>query len=162
MNSSSIAMGYLYLLELNLRYAQICHQLSDCTRCHCRKKENETLEIWTQGLGVGHCKAAMGYTWGFFIQSYCIILTTILLALKTCYLFFSWATPSITMVIPVMDHLDQHLTTSALDLSLPASIHPSATLGKRTLNKYYMMRNLSEVYQITMSTMWLFLYYYFV
>ena len=50
-----------------------------------------------------------------------------------------------------MDHLDQHLTTSALNLSLPASIRAAATLGKRMLNKYYMMTDLSEVYRIAMG-----------
>ena len=55
------------------------------------------------------------------------------------------------MVIPVMDHLDQHFATSALDMSLPTSIRTAATLGKRTLNKYYTMTDLSEVYRIAMS-----------
>ena len=45
-----------------------------------------------------------------------------------------------------MDHLDQNLTTSALDLALPASIHATATLGKHTLNKYYTMTDHSEVH----------------
>ena len=55
------------------------------------------------------------------------------------------------MVIPIMDHLDQHLATSVLDLSLPASICVAATLGKHTLNKYYTMTDLSEIYRIAMS-----------
>jgi hypothetical protein len=50
-----------------------------------------------------------------------------------------------------MDHLDQHLASCALDLSLPASIRAAATLGKRTLNKYYTMTDLSEVYRIAMG-----------
>ena len=50
-----------------------------------------------------------------------------------------------------MDHLDQHLTTSALNLALPASICAATTLGKHTLNKYYTMTNHSEVYQIAMG-----------
>jgi hypothetical protein len=50
-----------------------------------------------------------------------------------------------------MDHLDQHLASFALDLSLPASIRAAATLGKRTLNKYYTMTDLSEVYRIAMG-----------
>ena len=50
-----------------------------------------------------------------------------------------------------MDHLDQHLATSALNSSLPASIRASATLGKRTLNKYYTMTDHSEVYWIAMG-----------
>jgi len=50
-----------------------------------------------------------------------------------------------------MDHLDQHLATSAVDLSLPASIRAAASLGKQTLNKYYTMTDLSEVYRIAMS-----------
>jgi hypothetical protein len=58
---------------------------------------------------------------------------------------------SIAAVIPVMDHLDQHLATSAVNLSLPASIRAAATLGKQTLDKYYTMTDLSEVYQIAMS-----------
>ena len=50
-----------------------------------------------------------------------------------------------------MDHLDQHLATSALNLALPASIRAATTLGKRTLNKYYMMTDHSEVYRIVMG-----------
>ena len=50
-----------------------------------------------------------------------------------------------------MNHLDQHLATSALDLALPASICAAATLGKHTLNKYYPMTDHSEVYQIVMG-----------
>ena len=50
-----------------------------------------------------------------------------------------------------MDHLDQHLATSALNLALPASIRAVATLGKHTLNKYYTMTNHSEVYRIAMG-----------
>jgi hypothetical protein len=57
-----------------------------------------------------------------------------------------------------MDHLDEHLATSALDLSLPASIRAAATLGKRTLNKYYKMTDLSEIYRIAMGKPF---YFYF-
>ena len=56
-----------------------------------------------------------------------------------------------------MDHLDQHLASSALNLSLPDSIRAAATLGKRTLNKYYTMTDLSEVYRIAMGKAFLFL-----
>jgi len=55
-----------------------------------------------------------------------------------------------------MDHLDQHLASCALNLSLPASIRAAATLGKRTLNKYYTMTDLSEVYRIAMGKAFLF------
>ena len=55
------------------------------------------------------------------------------------------------MVIPVMDHLDEHLATSAIKSSLTPSIHAAAVLGKRTLNKYYTMTDQSEVYQIAMG-----------
>ena len=50
-----------------------------------------------------------------------------------------------------MDHLDQHLATSALDLALPASIRATTALGKHTLNKYYMLTDHSEVYRIVMG-----------
>ena len=59
-----------------------------------------------------------------------------------------------------MDHLDQHLATSAVNLSLPASIRAAATLGKQTLNKYYRMTDLSEVYRIAMSNAFSFLFSY--
>lgn len=59
-----------------------------------------------------------------------------------------------------MDHLDQHLASCALDLSLPASIRAAATLGKRTLNKYYTMTDLSEVYRIAMGKAF-FIYFLF-
>jgi hypothetical protein len=72
--------------------------------------------------------------------------------------FFSRATPNIATVIPVMDHLDQHLASSAVNLSLPASIRSAATLGKHTLNKYYNMTDLSEVYRIAMGKPFLILY----
>jgi hypothetical protein len=55
------------------------------------------------------------------------------------------------MVIPVMDHLDQHLATSAVKLSLPTSIRAAATLGKRSLNKYYTKTDHTEVYRIAMG-----------
>ena len=55
------------------------------------------------------------------------------------------------MVIPVMDHLDQHLATSSIKMLLPASIRAAATLGKRTLNKYYTMTDHTEVYRIAMG-----------
>ena len=58
-----------------------------------------------------------------------------------------------------MDHLDQHLASSALDLSLPASIRSAATLGKCTLNKYYNMTDLSEVYRIAMGKPFYFFIY---
>ena len=50
-----------------------------------------------------------------------------------------------------MDHLDQHLASSALDLTLPVSIRAAASMGKRSLNKYYTMTDLSEVYRIAMG-----------
>ncbi|KAF8801349.1 hypothetical protein BYT27DRAFT_7310551 [Phlegmacium glaucopus] len=65
-------------------------------------------------------------------------LGDILELLKQATLFFSQGTPNLATVIPAMDHLDQHLATSAVNLSLPPSIRAAATLGKCVLNKYYM------------------------
>lgn len=60
-----------------------------------------------------------------------------------------------------MDHLDQHLATSALNFELPASIRAAATLGKRTLNKYYTMTDHSEIYRIAMGKFhYIFVYYF--
>ena len=87
---------------------------------------------------------------------------TFFLAHKRCHPLFFRATPNIATVIPAMDHLDQHLATSALNLELPASIRAAATLGKRTLNKYYTMTDHSEIYRIAMGTFHsIFVYYLF-
>ncbi|KAF8157780.1 hypothetical protein BJ912DRAFT_866724 [Pholiota molesta] len=77
-------------------------------------------------------------------------LRDLLKVFKDATLFFSRSTPSIATVIPVMDHIDQHLTTCATSDSTSVALSAAATIGKQTLNKYYNMTDHSEVYRIAM------------
>jgi hypothetical protein len=76
-------------------------------------------------------------------------------------LFFSRSTPSIATVIPAMDHIDQHLATSAVDPTLSHAMQAAATIGKQTLNKYYSATDHSEIYRIAMGTPLFLLLHYF-
>ena len=66
-------------------------------------------------------------------------------------LFFSQGTPNITTVIPAMDHIDEHLTTAAIDRRYPLAIKAALAIGKKTLNCYYNKTDHSEVYRIAMG-----------
>jgi hypothetical protein len=50
-----------------------------------------------------------------------------------------------------MDHIDEVLTTNALDTYIPISIEAALAMGKKTLNRYYSKTDLSEVYRTAMS-----------
>lgn len=50
-----------------------------------------------------------------------------------------------------MDHIDQHLATSATKDTLPPCIKAALAVGKRLLNKYYSFTDHSEVYRIAMG-----------
>ncbi|KIK04055.1 hypothetical protein K443DRAFT_93909 [Laccaria amethystina LaAM-08-1] len=69
---------------------------------------------------------------------------------KHAKLYFSCKTPSISTVIPVMNHIDEHLATTAENSHYSVALHSALAIGKQTLNKYYNKTNYSEVYQITM------------
>ncbi|TFY67078.1 hypothetical protein EVJ58_g1873 [Rhodofomes roseus] len=64
--------------------------------------------------------------------------------------FFSRATPNLAMVIPVMDHLDEHLTNYSLKASVLPSIRAAVGLAKKTLNRYYGKTDESDTYRIAM------------
>jgi len=51
-----------------------------------------------------------------------------------------------------MDHLDEHLTNTALDPKYPTSIKAAIAIGKKTLNRYYDKTDHSEVFRIAMGT----------
>ena len=55
------------------------------------------------------------------------------------------------MVIPAMDHIDEILLLQSLDRQYDVSIHASLGLAKKTLNRYYSMTYMSEVYRIAMG-----------
>jgi hypothetical protein len=52
-----------------------------------------------------------------------------------------------------MDIIDEHLATSTLNDRYEPSIIAALTVGKKLLNKYYNMTDHSEVYRITMGTL---------
>ena len=55
------------------------------------------------------------------------------------------------MVIPAMDHIDEVLSSQSLDCRYNVSICASLGLAKKTLNHYYSMTDMSEVYRIAMG-----------
>jgi hypothetical protein len=56
------------------------------------------------------------------------------------------------MVIPVMDHIDQHLATAATNEAYPLALKAALAIGKKTLNRYYGKTDHSEVYRIAMGS----------
>ena len=62
-----------------------------------------------------------------------------------------------------MDHIDEHLTTAAIDQKYPLTIKAALAIGKKTLNQYYNKTDYSEVFRIAMGMNFLayfFLIYY--
>ncbi|KAF8986600.1 hypothetical protein BDQ17DRAFT_1259421, partial [Cyathus striatus] len=70
--------------------------------------------------------------------------------LKDMTLFFPRSTPNLANVIPAMDRINDHLTATAIDSSIPSPIRSAAGLAKKTLNKYYSHTDESEAYRIAM------------
>jgi hypothetical protein len=66
-------------------------------------------------------------------------------------LFFSRGSPDLATVIPVMDHIDQVLTSQSANHIYEAPIRVALIMGKKTLNRYYTLTDSSEVYRIAMS-----------
>ncbi|KAG1857366.1 ribonuclease H-like domain-containing protein, partial [Suillus subalutaceus] len=83
--------------------------------------------------------------WGIAQQ-----LRDTLLILKDATTFFSHATPNLAIVIPAMDHIDEMLTTHSFDKDLNTSIRASLTMGKKTLDRYYSLTDMSQTYRIAM------------
>ena len=86
----------------------------------------------------------------FFIRS-----LTIFQIFKDTILFFSQGTLNLTIVIPVMDIIDNMLaTTSDSPYNFSLAICVALTIGNQTMHKYYNKIDFSEVYQIVMGA-WL-------
>ena len=78
--------------------------------------------------------------------------TRVLQILKDATLFFSCTTPSFSTVIPAMDEIEKELTTWRREYAhVGALICAAIRIAKRTLNWYYELTDLSEVYWIAMS-----------
>ncbi|PPR06542.1 hypothetical protein CVT26_000705, partial [Gymnopilus dilepis] len=86
-------------------------------------------------------------------------LCQILKVLKDATLYFSRSTANLAHVIPIMDIINDRLTTSANDSALSPAIRTAAGLAKKTLNRYYSRTDDSETYRIAMSK---YLDFYFV
>ncbi|GBE85227.1 hypothetical protein SCP_0704130 [Sparassis crispa] len=65
-------------------------------------------------------------------------------------LYFSRDTPSLPMVIPAMDIINEHLTDESLDAHYQPCIRAAIGLAKKTLNHYYSKTDQSSVYRIAM------------
>ncbi|KAI0744391.1 hypothetical protein BC629DRAFT_1299019 [Irpex lacteus] len=65
--------------------------------------------------------------------------------------FFSRKRPSLAAVIPAMDRIDEYLATASVDKTYLPSIRAAASLGKKTINRYYDLSDRSESYRIAMA-----------
>lgn len=81
------------------------------------------------------------------------LLTLQLKIFKHSTLFFSRDTPSISTVIPAMDHIDEYMAMASQDSKYSEAICAALALGKCTLNQYYDKTDYSEVYGIAMGTL---------
>ncbi|KAG2060746.1 hypothetical protein BDR06DRAFT_843353, partial [Suillus hirtellus] len=70
--------------------------------------------------------------------------------LKDAMLFFLHSTSNLVTVIPAMDLINEKLTTYFLNASFLPSIRVAVGLTKKTLNCYYQLTDISEVYHIAM------------
>ncbi|KAF8226258.1 hypothetical protein L208DRAFT_1020698, partial [Tricholoma matsutake] len=77
-------------------------------------------------------------------------LCDMLKVLKDVTLFFLCSMPNLATVIPAMDFINDKLTAHAHDWTLSPAIKASLKLRKKTLNHYYLLTDLSEVYHIAM------------
>jgi hypothetical protein len=71
-------------------------------------------------------------------------------------LFFLHSTPHLAIVIPVIDFINDKLTAYAHDQYLSLAIKVSFKLGngKKTMNCYYSLMDLSKIYHIVIG-IWL-------
>lgn len=67
-------------------------------------------------------------------------------------LYFSQAAPTIALVIPAMDKLDQRLATDSIDCKYKPCVRAAVVLAKETINKYYGKTDECHIYRIAMST----------
>ena len=51
---------------------------------------------------------------------------------KDATLYFSQSTLNLAMVIPIMDHINKHLATSATDDNYPLTLTAALAIGKKT------------------------------
>ena len=73
------------------------------------------------------------------------------LDLKDTTLYFSHLIPTLTMVIPAIDHIDETLISQSHDSDYKPAICAALGLTKTVLNCYYSATDHSEVYYITMG-----------
>ncbi|KAI0754552.1 hypothetical protein C8Q80DRAFT_1056960, partial [Daedaleopsis nitida] len=69
---------------------------------------------------------------------------------KDATLFFSRKTPNVAKVLHAMDHIDTVLTNQTRDEKYDSAIRAALHLGKKVLNRYYDLSDLSAVYQLAL------------
>ncbi|RPD64008.1 hypothetical protein L227DRAFT_486902, partial [Lentinus tigrinus ALCF2SS1-6] len=63
--------------------------------------------------------------------------------------FFLCGTPNLAKVIPAMDSINKHLTTTSISDKFTPAIHAACKLAKVILNKYYSLSDASKLYHLT-------------
>lgn len=56
------------------------------------------------------------------------------------------------MVIPAMDHLDEHLAMAMISQQYLPAIHAAICIRKKTLNQYYSKTDHAELYRVAMGS----------
>ncbi|KAE9403575.1 hypothetical protein BT96DRAFT_814924 [Gymnopus androsaceus JB14] len=78
-------------------------------------------------------------------------LVSALKLLKDAMLFFSSNSPNIAAIIPAMDAIDEAFATGIIDNQLLSEpIQHALPVGKRALNKYYVLTDDSDIYHMAM------------
>ncbi|KAG1731341.1 uncharacterized protein EDB91DRAFT_1058809 [Suillus paluster] len=87
------------------------------------------------------------------------IIKDLVATYKKATLFFYQDSASIATVIPAMDKLDSHLNPHTRNPYHPA-IKAAMKLARKKINHYYLMTNLSSLYQIAMGKHPIYFYYH--
>ncbi|KAF5318895.1 hypothetical protein D9611_014718 [Ephemerocybe angulata] len=64
---------------------------------------------------------------------------------------FSKDEPSLAAIIPAIDKIDKHLASCAINKEYSPALQAAFSLGKKLLNKYYALSDMSDVYRIAIE-----------
>ncbi|TFK80197.1 hypothetical protein K466DRAFT_458543, partial [Polyporus arcularius HHB13444] len=77
-------------------------------------------------------------------------LRDVLKIFKDATLYFSRGTPNLPKVIHAIDHIDNTLTDQIRDDAYDSALRSALTMGKKVLNAYYSLSDLSATYRIAL------------
>ena len=75
---------------------------------------------------------------------------------KDVTLVLSWGTPSITTVIPAMDHINKHLAMAATNCNYPLTVKATVAIRKKNSQSFTKL-----IILISTGSQWVSVFYYF-